>query len=341
MKRLALGLVLAFSSASLAAEPLKLEASLEKEGATLRVRIEGGALPDRAIGEVTVTREIGTLGRKEPWKLRSLLVPFGTDGRAEARIDVGEALSVPGRYRIEAVLGKTVPRRSGEATLDVGLDTKAYLAAVLEAEAFFSASIESVGGFLERMNALEIEVSRDREAGLEAWRAWRGKAVHELLDLIAEARRIQGRFYPRTFLLFVEQYVRSGVIQVESRKFQAAESGGTYVGTGIFRDETTVERKILEPARHLLRRETVHYRLVAADALYGRIAAELEAQARRPDSASWDRKRAVWDGILVLEEGGEGMKELVSAFRAWLDRPEDATRQALKDRFAEAQALLK
>jgi hypothetical protein len=347
-------------------------------GKALQVQVEG-ALPKRAVVTLRVTREFITPTRHAPVVLKEILLPFEEEGRAEILLEIGDALAVPGKYRVRVsfeaqgqypdvlkTVGDAGPAPA-EVVLDEAVASKDYMASLLKEQATLADSILEVGDFLDRMNALEAEVAGNKEQGVAAWAAWRPQAVSGLERIIQHGREVRECFYPETHDQFSESFVFSGLFQMESRKFSAAQAGGGYHGTGAFRDKPKVVRGDALPCEAVFRMETVYYRLAVMNGLYNAVLQELAAQGKRPDPARWDRKRAGWGEILALwlSDVGppaepasdrapavplvkqvlhrEGLAALGGAMAAWLDATEDdrpAGQQAVVERFREVRDLL-
>ena len=366
-------LALPWAAEPAAAAPLALKAALASDGKALEVRVEG-PLPRRAIITLKVTREFVTPTRHPPVVLTEVLLSFQEAGRAEALLEIGEALAVPGRYRVQAAfesqgqypevlkaLGDSVPEPA-EVVLAEALASKGYLEALLKEQAHLAEALTEVRGFLDRMNDLEAEVARDRAQGLAAWAAWRAQARPGLERIIAHGRRARESLYPETHDRFSEAFVYSGLFQMEDRKFGAVQAAGEYHGTGSFGDKPRVFGQDLEPCETLFRMETVYFRLAVMNGLYNAVLQELAVQGKRPDPARWDSKRAEWGEILSLWKSDLGppdpalpapyvkqmlhrdsLSSLGEAMAGWLDAKDDerpARQQAVVERFREVRDLL-
>lgn len=381
-------------------QPLDLRASAENGSADLKVSVENTDLPKDAVVTIKVTREfIHT--KRPPITLMEKLLPFTEPGHAEALYPMGEALAVPGRYRVRAsfekvgqypkvleAMGNQIPDPK-EVLLDDAAVSKAYLQAVLNEQKFLADSIMQVGGFLDRMNEVAALTDQDRQAardakrpnkGIQAWAAWRIKAVPEVLEkVITHGREVRDKFYPITHEQFSERYIFAGLFQMESRKFGAAEAGGAYHGTGTLARQHTSLRPELDPYVNLFRQESLWYRLMMINSLFPTVDTELKAidkaasKGRQPDRGAWDRKRRDWNEFLALWQADlapvepprpapyvmlhrEALLALGAALTAWMDAEEghrfvtprppeaaerEARRQAVKDRFNDVVQLLK
>lgn len=370
-----LGLLLPAVSAS--AAELRLQASLEDGGKSLRVAVEG-ALPKRAIVTLKVTREFSTLTPRAPVTLKEVLLPFEQEGKAEARYEVGPELAVPGRYRVRVsfertgqypdvmkTVGETLPEPA-EVFFGEDMASKEYLENLLKEQAFLSDSLAFVATYIDKLAEMEALVAQNKDEGVKAWDAWRGEANQGLEKLILHGRAVRERFYPDTYDQFAEAMVFAGLFQMESRKFGAAQGGGGYHGTGTFKDPASYQgRKTLERYEQLFRTETAWCRLLVANALYEASRKELAAA---PDRDRWDRRRQAWEDLLGLwasdlavEEAPkallqrERLQALATGFRGWWDaeqarlfepenplgRESEARRKTLQDLFQETVKGLK
>ncbi len=356
-----------------AGAPLAVTASVASGGTALQIGV-AGPLPKRAIVTLKITREFITPTRRSPVVLKEFLLAFGEEGRAETLLEIGDALAVPGKYRVRVsyeaqgqypdvlkAVGDPAPAPC-EVVLDGTVASKGYLDALLKEQAFLAGALAEVGDCLDRMNALEAQVARNPEQGLAAWAAWRAQAVPRLERIIQHGREVRDSFYPETHGQFSEDFVFSGLFQMESRKFSAAQHGGGYHGTGAFKNKPQVSRGDLEPCEALFRMETAYYRLAVMNGLYNAILQELAAQEKRPDPARWDRKHSEWTGILALWQSDlgpqdpavpvplvkqvlhrEALAALGGAMSGWLDAGENerpTRQQAVVDRFKEVLDLL-
>lgn len=330
-----LALLLALALPGRAGDALELEASRE-EGGVLRVRVRHEALPPRAHVAVSLERMLGS----QAIPLERFRVVIGSGGEGAAEIRIGKPLLEPGVYRVRASLHeqgqhpevlKALPGSKpspSEVRLEEDLSRRPYLQGLIEEQAHLSSSMTWTEGFLEQLPLVEAQ-------GVEAWEAWRGASVPELKRILERGRGRQNVFFPRTHSAFTRRFLYDGVFNLESRRFIAARNAGTYHGTGLFSDRTSLDRKEVAPYREMLLLEAGASRLTV-----------LRALARNPRRKDCEEVLALWasDPKAFDDPRWKGLMELAPLFRAWLDAgPEakEAAKAALESRYAELEAAFK
>lgn len=323
------------ASGTPAEEALHLEASRE-EGGLLRVRVKAD-LPQKTLIALTVDR---CFEGRPPLPLDRYRLMLDANGRGESAYRMGEELAVPGAYRVRASVetrGEKHPAPA-EVRLDEDLGKLPYLKAVLEEQGFLISAMSWTAGFLDDLGRMETLMAQDRKAGVEAWKIWRDNAVPELNRLIDRGTKQGRRFSPRVHDRFSGEFLFMGLLQLESRKFQAAQCDGEYRGTGFFRDRDPQGSRALEPYRALLLTEAAAYRLQILKAL-----AKAAKEGRRAD---FDGMLTLWssDPEAFEDPRWKSLMELAPLFQTWLDAPpetKDAARQALDSKYADLEAAFK
>jgi hypothetical protein len=356
--RLALALLF-FPALPALAEPLRLRAWIENGD----LRVEADApLPATAFIRVQVFREVATLAAHDPVPLADVRVPFSSPDRLEALLPMGDALIVPGHYRVRGEFERggqypEVLQAIGslslvpvEVPLVVGMDSEAFLSKLLKEQAFLEEALGRVGDFLVRLEVLKAGAEAAPETGIPAWKAWREQERPFLETLILRGREEATRCYPETYRAFAEGFVFHGIFQTESQQFLNVElqpgkpataanplallhagTGKPVPATGPLKGSDGMAPDPLAPCRALFLRETLHYRLSGADALIQAIRAERNAQQRVANLARWLHRKVLWDRLLDLM--GRGLEPLpqrrefavlLKAVRAWVDAEDRA-----------------
>lgn len=354
IRRILCAAALAFTGVpgTAAAGPGELALQAEREGdSSLRVKVRG-AIPKGAILTIRIHRESRTPARKPSVTLLETKLPFDRDGEAEALFTIGEEFQVPGRYRVQAsfdpagqypavlkAVGSAAPAPA-EVVLNEALVSKAYLQAMLKEQACLVEAFQEVGDFIEKMNEMETLAAKDRKQGVEAWAAWQGTAEAGLQAIIGHGREVGTRFYPETYAQFVEEFCAFGLLQMQSRKFIAAQTGAAYHATGFLKDVEHIGRDALAPYVAAFRAETVYYHLAVVDALYSSTTEELAKQESRPDPPRWDRQRAHWEGLVALWKPDPGTAGPAAAREALHGKELSALGEALVQWWAAEEARL-
>ena len=348
------------------AAPLGLTVRVDDSRSILDLSVEGMALPAGAVLTVRVTREFSVPGQEEPALLKEFLLPVRKAGYTEASCPMGDALTLPGRYRVQVAYDPVAQSpevrkalegpapEPGEAVLGDWMASREYLERLLREQSVLGDALGSVGEFLDGMNEMEAQAAGDPKKGLLAWEAWRAQAVPALQQMIRRQQGMRDGLYAGTRDQFVERFLASGLILTEAQKFLALKQGRTASGAGVLRDRVTATRQDLAPHEALFRRETALYRLSVANALYRAVEDELKLQERRPDRERWARLRRSWEDLLALwrkelkkEVRCKGLEALADALEAWWTAEEAcgfggaaAARDAVKTSFREALAGL-
>lgn len=358
MKRLAC-LLLLLPALPARAEPLRLHAAVEAGD----LHLEADApLPASAFIRVQVFRDVTTFSKQPPVPLADVRVPFTSPDHLETLLPMGEALAVPGHYRVRAEFERHVQypavlERIGELVLDpvetflvVGMDSESFLAKILKEQAYLEDALSRTEGFLTGLQALQAPlppppngVEADPAAHVKAWQDWWTQARPFFESLILHGREEMERCYPETHQAFTEEFIFYGIFRDAALAHHKATTSTPAHPSLDTLSKLTGDLKAprhgtpnpkppaeaLLRCRALLSRETLHYRLAGADTLIRAVRTETASQRNTPDRARWFRRRALWGRHHELLGTGlqtlpqrEALAVLLKAVTAWIDAEE-------------------
>ena len=200
---------------------LSVQAAIQ-EGRAIQVQIEGEALVPGAVLTVRASRESLLPGAPHPQAPLPIFLPVSRAGRAEALLPLD--CSAPGRYRVEVVLSSQEdPEEPAVAFVEVGLEGKGYLEALLKSEDSLEKAFEEAGGMLARMGELETLSMKDPAQALSQWTAWR-EGARKGLEAAAREASQSPDFFPSA-RGFLKEFVGGCLLPQEQREFEALKAG--------------------------------------------------------------------------------------------------------------------